>query len=147
MQKEGKSGTQCSWRHLCTYEPLSGIDGFLCISAKLKQPLRRRNHGSFELVSHDRDLCFLNAELLSRQMSLPLICFIRFTGFAGWAGFASCPHVLLNQAQFALGSLRLIPSLLFTFLSAELTPLFYINGNLLGLFQQHWLIFHVVPKR
>lgn len=138
MQKEGKSGTQCSWRHLCTYEHLCGIDGFLCISTKLKQPLRRRrNHGSFELVSHDRDLCFLNAELLSRQMSLPLICFIRFTRFAGWAGFASCPHVLLKQAQFALGSLRLIPSLLFTLLSAELTPLFYINGNFRELFQRH----------
>lgn len=41
----------------------------------------------------------------SRQMSLRLICFIQFTRllWTGWAGFASC-HVLLNQAQLALGS-------------------------------------------
>lgn len=104
-----------------------------------KQPLRRRNRGSLELVSRDRDLCFPNAESLSRQMSLHLICVVQSTGLlqTGWAGFAACPHVVLSQAPFALGSLHLIPSLLFTFLSAEPTLLFYINGNFLELFQRH----------
>lgn len=54
------------------------------------------------LLPHGRDLCFLNTELLSRQMSLRLICLIQLAGLlqTGWAGCASCSHVLLNQAQF-----------------------------------------------
>lgn len=43
-------------------------------------------------------------------------------------------HVLLDQAQFASGSLHIIPSLLSTLPSAEPRPLFHINGNFQELF-------------
>ena len=63
-------------------------------------------------------------------MSLRLICFIQFTRWlwTGRAGFAPRRHVLLTQARFALGSLHLVSSLFFPFLSAELTVLVSING-------------------